>query len=557
METRVSAPPIVSMLARLDRWRREKPAQQAVVDYYIHRSRESGALVRRSALTTAELWEQVLAIGVALQARGIARGDVVAVQLPNWHEFFVAHLAIYAIGAVTSPISPIYRKRDVANQLTLSGARAFIAAGRFGNFDFGAMAVELRRELPDLQTAVVVDSEAPDGAIAWSALLAAGRSPGLEKDRQRLGRGECVPGLDDMMLLNFTSGTTGQPKGVMHSTRSVSSCVMPTMDRLQLDGDSVILVAPTLGHGGGFLNGFYAPLHLGARVVYVDAWDARFVVEIIERESVTYGPVMPTYLYDLVGQLEKNKANLRSWVTGRVSGGAISRALMGSLQQMLPQLRLCPGWGMSENLYSTCGSPDDPAEKRNTTEGNRVGDCVIEIRDAGFGKTLPTGEVGEIVTRGSSQCLGYYKQEELTRQSYTADGWFKTGDLGRMDAEGYLVLVGRSKDLIIRGGENVPVVEVEQLLLEHPAIAGAAVVGVPDPRLGERVCAVVEFKPGAAPVTFDQMSGHLAAKGLTRQFIPEFLLSVEHLPRTPSGKVKKQDARSEALQRLDSAARRQ
>lgn len=542
---------IINLIARLDQWRQEKSDQIVLTDYAIHQSRKTGTLTRRSALTATEVWNQTLAMAVSLRALGVARGDVVAVQLPNWHEFLIAHYACHAIGAATSPISPIYRNRDVARQLELSGARVLIVPGQFGNCDHAAMAMAISQEVATLRTVIVVGAEPPAGALAWKDLLRSGQAPEHEAERQRLGRGEDVPGLDDMMLLNFSSGTTGQPKGVMHSTHSVSSCVLPTIDRLQLSGDDVILVAPTLGHGGGFLNGLFMPTHLRAKVVYLDAWDAGFAIQVIEKERVTYGPVMPTYLYDLVAQPSLRTADLRSWVTGRVSGGAISRALMVTLQEILPQLRLCPGWGMSENLYSTCGSPDDPMEKRNSTEGRCVGDCVIEIRDSSFKRTLPNGEVGEIVTRASSLLLGYYGQDELTRASYTEDGWFKTGDLGRMDDEGYLTLVGRSKDLVIRGGENVPVVEVEQLLLELPAVAGAAVIGLPDARLGEKVCAVIELKDAAHPVTFEQMTAHLAGRGLTRQFIPQYLYIVASLPRTPSGKVRKQEVRADALLRFE------
>ena len=548
---------IVSFVERLDRWRREKPDALAVVDYDIVQSKSQSSLVRRTAVTTAELWRQVLALAAALRTRGIGRGDVVSVQLPNWHEFFVAHLALYTLGAVTSPVSPIYRKLDLARQIGLSGAKALIVPAQFNNFDYAAMAMELRAEMASLRDVIVVGNSAPTGASTWAETLAAGSAPALEAERTRLATGADALPIKDMVLLNFTSGTTGQPKGVMHTTHSLSSCVLPTLDRLQLNADDVVLVAPTLGHGAGFLNGMYVPLHLGATVVYMDAWDARFAAEIIEREGVTYGPVMPTYLFDLVGHLANSAEKLATWKTGRVSGGAIPRPLMATLQARLPQLRLCPGWGMSENLYSTCGSPDDRIDKRNFTEGNTVGDCVIEIRDATFTHSLPAGEVGEIVTRGSSLCIGYYKQEELTRQSYTTDGWFKTGDLGRLDAEGYLTLVGRSKDLIIRGGENVPVVEVEQLLTEHPDVAEAVIVGIPDARLGEKVCALLVMKKGASPLAFNQMSQYLTERRLTRHFIPEYLLIVDSLPRTAIGKIKKQEARSQALARLDTAAKRQ
>jgi len=541
---------IISLVTRLDAWQRAKPDALAVIDYDIPQSRARGTLVRRAALTTRVLWKQILAMAAALRSQGVQRGDIVAVQLPNRHEFFVAHFALYAIGAVTSPIPPIYRKRDVARQLEVSRPVALIVPGSFGNFDYATMAIELKAEFDCIRFVLVNDGKVPAGALAWTDLLTLGASVGQASARAHFGSGAEAPGVDEMMLLNFTSGTTGQPKGVMHSTRSISSCIVYGTQRLQLGDRDVLLVAPTIGHGAGFLNGLYMAEHLQGCVVFMDAWDANFAIGIMERERVTYAPVMPTYLYDLVAQPAIRSADLKSWVTGRVSGGAISRTLMATLQEYLPQLRLCPGWGMSETLYSTCGSPDDPVDKRNFTEGNMVGDTQIEIRDATFDHVLPANTVGEIVTRGSSLFLGYYHQEDLTRAAFTADGWMKTGDLGRLDEQGYLTMVGRSKDLVIRGGENVPVVEVEQLLQEHELIAGAAVVGVPDARLGEKVCAVVELKQPGTSFTFEAMSAYLLEKRLTRHFLPEYLVVLDQLPRTPSGKIRKQDARAEALQRL-------
>jgi len=538
---------IPDLITLLDRWQQHKPAQRAVVDYDIQHSRELHRLVERGALTTRELWEQVLGMAASLRATGIGPGEIVAVQLPNWHEFLVAHLALYAIGAVTSPISPIYRKRDLARQFALSEAVTLIVPARFGTVDFVGAALELKQEFRTLREIIVVGNDARPGTLAWNKLLQDGASPDHNAERTRIARGEHVRPTGELMLLNFTSGTTGEPKGVMHSTESIGSCMLPTIERLQLGGNTVVLVAPTLGHGGGFLNGLYLPLFAQASVAYMDAWNARTAIRIIAKERVTYAPVMPTYLYDLVNDAEIDSSDLTSWITGRVSGGAISRPLMTILQEKLPQLRLCPGWGMSENLWSTCGGPDDAFDKRTFTDGNCVGDCELEIRDPQSGERLPTGTVGEIVMRGSSLCLGYYKRPEIMQQSMTPDGWFRTGDLARLDPEGFLIVAGRTKDLILRGGENIPAVEIEQLLGEHPRVAAVAVVGVPDARLGEKVCAVIELKDPALSLSFDEMSAYLLDKKLTKHFVPEYLVLSPALPRTVSGKIRKQDARIEAL----------
>ena len=511
------------------------------------------ALWRRSSLTVGELWHQVISLAAALQRKGIRSGDIVAVQLPNWHEYLIAFLANHAIGAVTTSISPIFRERDVARQLELSGAAVLIVPGQFGSFDFIGMARELVRDTASLRHIVVAGPARSDHEFyAWRDLMADGGSDDAARLRREITAGAHAPDMNALAVLNFSSGTTGEPKGVMHSAASVSACVPPTVERLGLGTADVVLVVPTLGHGAGILNGLFLPLMLPTKVVYLDRWDAALAIEVIERERVTYMPAMPTYLFDLARLPAIRPDAVQSWVTARVSGGAISRDVM-AIHARFPRLRLCPGWGMSETLWATCGAPGDPLDKRNTTEGRPIGDWRLQIRDAALEQDLPAGESGEIVVKGGSLMLGYWRRESMTQASFTPDGWFKTGDIGRLDADGFLVLTGRSKELVIRGGENVPIVEIETLLMEHPQIRAVAVVGIPDPRLGEKVCAVVECRTDAAHPTLGEVSDYLIGRKLTKQFIPQFLLVVDELPRTAVGKVKKQAVRDDAVRRLNLA----
>jgi cyclohexanecarboxylate-CoA ligase len=543
----MSASPAVSLLARLDHWRRVQPDQQMIIEYDVYASRASGAPVRRGTITWLEFWNKVIALGAALRQQGVVPGDVVAIQLPTWHEYFVAQMAGYAIGAVIMPISPIFRSRDVARQLTLGKARAYVVPGVYGSFDFVGMARELRNEVASLEHVIVVGDKAPADMLNWSELLTRGGAADAAADRERIASGSYVLPLDAFSLFNFTSGTTGDPKGVMHSTASVHAAVSGATERMQLTHDDILFVAVTLGHAGGFLNGIFMPLHLGATVVYMDLWDADIALHLIEHERITYGPAMPTFLFDLANHPDFGKVDISSWRVSRVSGGAITRSLMASLQQRLPHLRLCPGWGMSEALYVTAASPDDTPEKRNLTEGKPLDGFQLTIRDSTFTHELPQGTLGELLIKTPSLMLGYCGQEALTKAAYTADGWLKTGDLGFLDADGFLVIAGRSKELIIRGGENVPIVDVQNLLGEHDNVATAVLVGVPDPRLGEKVCAVVERKDVSRPFTLEEMRAFLVQKELTRQFIPEYLVLTDALPRTAVGKVKLHEVRALAL----------
>lgn len=521
-----------------------------VIEYDVQLSRRAGRPVMRKSVTYEQLWQEVMAVAVALRNQGIKPGDVVAIQLPTWHEYMVAHVATYAIGAVSMFISPIYRTRDVSRQLVLGHAVALMVPASYGSFDYVAMAQLLRDEVEGLRFTVVVGEVVAPGAVNWADLITMGTAPEHEVLREQIALGQYAHGVSDLMLLNFTSGTTGEPKGVMHSTATVHASVSAAIERMQLTGDDVLFISLTLGHAAGYLNGIYMPLLLGAKVIYMDLWDADVALHVIETERITYGPTMPTYLFDLVNHTDFHKVDVSSWRTARVSGGAIARPLMAALQERWEHLRLCPGWGMSEALYVTGGSPDDSLEKRNTTDGRPLDSACIEIRDSQFERVLPQGKQGEILVRSASVMLGYLRQEELTKAAKTADGWLKTGDLGYLDEEGFLVVVGRSKDLIIRGGENIPVVEVEQLLMQHEKIEAAVLIGIPDARLGEKVCAVVQCKNPSEAISFAEMQAYLIERQLTKQFIPEYLILQDQFPLTAVGKIRKQDVKKQILSQM-------
>jgi len=528
-----------SLLALLEQWTERDPNSEFITSYDIHTSRKQGALAQRASRTVRQIREDVISLAVSLRRLGLRRDDVVAVQLPNWHEWIVTHLALYAIGVVTMPISPVFRTRDVGQQLSVADVRAFVIPSLFGSFDYLAMAAEMQAHNNSLQNVIAVGPVIDDRPVLWWDQLVSDGASAPTELRAGIAAGDYAHGIDDVMLLNFTSGTTGEPKGVTHTTGTITVPVAAAAERLELSASDIVFVAVTLGHGGGFLNGMYLPLLLGTRLVLMDMWDAGFALQVIERERITYGPTMPPYLMDLIEHPAFASTDISSWRVARVSGGAIPRHVIASLHQKIPTIRLCPGWGMSELTYVTCGSPRDPISKLNDTDGKPLDVCQIEIRDETFNHILPIGQPGEIVVRSPGCTPGYYGRDELTHDSKTSDGWFKSGDVGQIDADGYLNIVGRNKDIIVRGAENVPVVEVEQLISEHPAVVAVALIGVPDKRLGERVCAVIEFVPGAEPLTLDDMRAYLTGCELTRQFIPEYLVPIARLPRTTTGKIRK------------------
>ncbi|WP_137125504.1 cyclohexanecarboxylate-CoA ligase [Roseomonas sp. HF4] len=483
--------------------------------------RSEGGAARR--ITYGGLDRLSTLVAMSLRERGVGRGDVVSFQLPNWWEFSVLHLACLKLGAVSNPLMVIFRERELGFMLALAEAKVLVVPARFRGFDYPAMVANVRDRLPALRHVVVVGGE---GAEGFDALLApAGDSAGFVP---------VPPGPDDVIQLLYTSGTTGEPKGVTHSSNTMLSNLAPFAERLGLGAGDVIHMPSPLAHQLGFMYGIVLPVMLGGTAVLQDIFAAPEMARQIRDEGATFTMGATPFLNDLtehVAQSGEATPSLRVFVS---AGAPIPRALVAKARPTLGAA-IVSAWGMSENGAVTTTRLDDAEEKATTTDGCPLPGIELRVVDA-EGRNVPPGEQGSLQVRGCSNFLGYLKRPELDPSD--PDGWFDTGDLARMDAEGYIRIAGRSKDIIIRGGENIPVVEVEGLLFRHPAIAEVAVVGFPDARLGERACAYVRLREGAA-LTLEEMVAYLQEQRMARQYMPERLEIVTELPRTPSGKIQK------------------
>lgn len=465
-------------------------------------------------------------VALSLREREVGRGDVVSFQLPNWWEFSVLHLACLKIGAVSNPLMVIFRERELGFMLGFAETKVLVVPARFRGFDYPSMAAGVRDRLPALRHVFVAGGK---GETAFDALLA----PQAGEDGRDSLRGQGA-GPDDVIQLLYTSGTTGEPKGVMHTSNTMLSNLAPFAERLGLGADDVIHMPSPLAHQLGFMYGIVLPVVLGGTAVLQDVFVAEEMARQIRAESATFTMGATPFLNDLaehVARTGQGTPSLRVFVS---AGAPIPRALVSKARQALGAA-IVSAWGMSENGAVTTTRPDDPEEKTTSTDGCPLPGMEVRVVDA-EGRAVPAGEEGRLQVRGCSNFGGYLKRPDL--DTTDAEGWFDTGDLARMDAEGYIRIAGRSKDIIIRGGENIPVVEVEGLLFRHPAIAEVAVVGYPDGRLGERACAFVRLREGAS-LSFEEMVAHLEAQRVARQYMPERLEIVEELPRTPSGKVQK------------------
>jgi len=453
----------------LREWAQRTPNQIAVVD-------------RLGSLTYAELDAIVPTTACGLWSLGIRPGDVVALQLPNWREFVFFQQAAARIGAVYLLMIPQLRHADVSYVLTVSKAKAVVVPANYRGFDYPSMLQEIRAELPHLQQVFVAGNNQDTNAIDIETFVKGDWRAESEAEVEALAINP-----DHTRQIIFTSGTESLPKGVCHS---YNTCFFPLRlhkDYFNLGAEDAIFACSTVGHGTGAHFGVELALYLGGKDVMQEQWNATTAVEIIARERCTMMWGATTFYADLITAPNRADHDLSSFRLACSAGAPIPRIL---LQQVKEQLgaTLVAAFGQSEGHNISINRLDDPADKVAGFDGkiNRGIDVKTTAEDR---STLPAGQVGELAYRGPNVCLGYLDPDHMQR-AFDADGFIYSGDLVEIDAEGYLRVVGRRKDIIIRGGENISPLEVEDILYRHPAIADVAVIGIADDRLSQRTCAV-------------------------------------------------------------------
>lgn len=499
---------------------RKTPDKNAIVAYRMDKGYEAPA----STMTYAELGDAVAKAAGAFRAMGIGKGDVVAVMLPNWWEFVVAAYALGRIGAVPNPLMHIFRERELRFMLGFSDTKAIIVPKVFRGHDFEQMMEGLTPELPALEHVIVVGGEgnnAFDRAVMGSGAAPIPASEGTPQD----------PG--EMSVLMYTSGTTGEPKGVMHCFNTIIACCKSLGDRFGLTPDDVHMGSTPFGHMTGYAAVMAQSLYYGSTVVLVDVWAAEGAVPVMRRERVSHMAAATPFLSDICRVVEGGETppQLRTFLCG---GAQIPPVVVEKARSLLG-LDVSSLWGMTESLAGTLTEPEKAVEKSATTDGRAVDGVELLIADEEL-TPMPTGETGRLYFRGSQQFLGYYRKPGLAGRG--TEGWFDTGDLAYMDEEGYIRIDGRSKDIIIRGGENVPVVEIESILYRHPRVSDAAVVGYPDARMGERGCAFVVLSEGS-DFTMEELCDWMKQSDAAKQYWPEAVEVIDAMPRTASGKIQK------------------
>jgi acyl-CoA synthetase (AMP-forming)/AMP-acid ligase II len=495
-----------TLVGAVSRWARERSDSLAVID-----DAES------AGHTYTQLAAHAAAVAGWLQSMGIDRGDVVTVQMPNWYETVVVDLAVHLLGAVLNPVLPIYRAHELSNIVRTAGSRLIISPSEYRNFDYRAMVAEVCAANPGTAHLVIERGDADTLFAHWPAL----DSPP-------------DPDASAVCELIFSSGTESAPKAIMHTEQTLCAGARMVTHALGLsEADGVWMPSP-IGHSTGLNYGVRVALVNGLTLTLQDRWDPADAVRLIERAKPSYTVAATTFLTDLLDAAESQGADLSSMRMFCCGGASVPSAVVHRSDAVgITVLRI---YGSTEVLSATWNRPDSPLEKRLETEGPPLAGVELEVRDDD-GNVL-VGEPGELFVRSPSCAVGLFADEERTRATFSADGWVRSGDVGVIDPDGYFTMLGRKKEIIIRGGLNVTPREVEDLIVGMAQVREVAVVGIPDERLGELGCACIVAEEGY-DITLPEVVAHLRELGLAPFKLPERILLLDDLPRTATGKVQK------------------
>jgi acyl-CoA synthetase len=466
--------------------------------------------------TFADVDRSARALAAALRAEGVAPGDVVVFQLPNWVEAGITFWAAAYLGAIVVPIVHFYGAKEVEYILSTVSPAVVVTADRFGHNDYLATYRELLPGHPGARWLVVGGSGPhglPPGAVPFESYLDG--APIVDP---------VTVDPDSPAIVGFTSGTTRHPKGVVHSHRTIG-CEARQLDHMFPTGGPPQITGAPVGHFIGMLGAFLVPLLRDSSVHMIDVWDPAAVLRMMRDEGLGVGGGATYFLTSLLDHPEFTAEHLALIPFAGLGGSAVPVAVTRRAADL--GIKAFRSYGSTEHPSITGCLLDDPEVKRLTTDGRAMPGVEVRLDD-----------VGQILSRGPDCFVGYL-DPELTVAVFDEDGWYRTGDVGVVDDEGYLTITDRISDVIIRGGENISAAEIEELMMGLGAVAEVCVVAAPDDRLGEHAAAVVRVRDGRAPPTIEEVRGHLSAAGLSRQKWPESLYPVDELPRTPSGKVQK------------------
>jgi cyclohexanecarboxylate-CoA ligase len=443
----------------------------------------------------------VAALAGGLRARGVRRTDVVTWQLPNWHESVLLYRACWRLGAIAAPLHHSWGTSEVGRVLDL--IEPTVVLGGTG--------------LPAREAPEAVPVRGPGGAF-----------PSLLETGRRVNENGGRP--SDLAVVVFTSGSTGEPKAVLHTQRSLAYKARLMAGVHELGRDDAVLMPAPLAHVSGLLNAVLVPGAAGMQTVLMERWDPEAALTAIESHDVSFMVGPPTFFLGLMSAPTFSRRRVASLRLVSSGGAGVSPAFVAEASDALG-CRVKRSYGSTEAPTVTTTTSSDGPHQAQETDGRPVGEVELRISDAGTGRALPPGSEGELWVRGPELFAGY--ADEVQTREATRRGWFRTGDLARLDDDLSLTIVGRIKDVIIRGGENIATAEVEAILEAHPSVRQAVAVGYPDARLGERVAV---FVVSDEPFDLDACRAWFSQRGVARFKVPERVVPVSDVPSTPTGK---------------------
>lgn len=498
-----------------------------------------------SAWTFAQFDAATDSLAQALHDLGMVRGDHVAVWLNNSVEWALTLCACARIGLVLVPINTRYTAAEAGYILAQSDAKALVMTRRLWKRDYIEMLAEIvpdlpqassselgLEQLPALQHLIVVGGDGPAVSHPFESLLRTPVTPALEAVQRQ------VTPLDPLLIC-YTSGTTGKPKGAMHDHRVIKQATRVGL-ACGLEAGGRVLGHMPVYHVAGLYMALVPALTIGACFVLMPQWDAEAALDLMARERVTMFGGIPTHFVDLAAAQKASPRDLSALYAAWIGGSPVMQATFEGFMETLGLKHLLSTYGMTENTISTTfNRMTDPVSICCQNKAQVLGRSDVRIVDPATGQDVAAGEVGEVWCRGETVMMGYYRNEQATRDTITPDGWLRTGDLGQLDAAGYLSITGRAKEMYKSGGTNVYPAEIEQHLARHPRIRMAAVIGVPDERLGEVGHAFLEMHDGA-PLTVDDVRQY--CRGVLADYkIPRYVTVLDQLPRTVTGKIQKNE----------------
>lgn len=514
------------------RYRAEGSWRSDTVNAWLDRQAETmpdrpAAVGPDGTISYRELRDRSAGFAAGLARLGLAKGDVVGLQLPNSIAFLIAFYGLARLGAVASTLHMPYRGGEIEPLLRHGVARAVICGPANDGYDAPAAMLDLCDRVPSLEHVIVAAEAAPRGTHGLFALAQNGGAlPGEP------------PAPEDPLVLAFTSGTSAAPKAVLRDHEGALANNHRAIPVLGLvEGDAVLSAAPFTHIFG--LGAMTATLVAGATAVLMPAFSPEALLDAIERHRATIMFGAPAHIANILKQGLHRGRDLGSMRTVYLGGALVPPELARGWEAALGNAKVSQLFGMTESLMTIFVPHDAPAELRHTTIGLPTPGLEARVADA-TDLPLPPGTEGQLQIRGFSVFSGYVGNDAATAEAFTADGWFRTGDLAEIDAGGYVRITGRVKDVINRGGIKINPAEIEYALVDHDAVVQAAIVPVPDPVYGERACLFVTLQPGAA-FTFEDMTRHLAASGIAKLRWPERLEVIDEMPATPTRKIMKRE----------------